>query len=91
MSSAQPMICNGCFAPIELRVSFTWFMGKPYHNSCAVNQPIITRAEADHMVTAERALWVQAIETYFDATAVMDVEKHVERLRAEGRGEKEGK
>lgn len=37
------------------------------------------------LVTAERALWVPAIESYFDATAVMDVEKHVERLRAKGR------
>jgi hypothetical protein len=31
----------------------------------------------------ERAIWVSAIETYFDATAVMDVETHADRLRAE--------
>ena len=42
----------------------------------------ITRAEADAMVAAERLIWTQAIETYFDATAVMDVETHVERIRA---------
>lgn len=45
----------------------------------------ITRAAADALVAAERAIWTQAIETYFDATAVMDIERHVERIR---KGEK---
>lgn len=31
----------------------------------------------------ERAIWVSAIENYFDATAVMDVENHAAAIRAE--------
>jgi hypothetical protein len=78
---SNQLICNGCLAPIELGRSFTWYMNKPYHNHCAVSQPLITRAEADAMVAAERAIWTRAIETYFDATAVMDVETHVAAIR----------
>lgn len=33
-------------------------------------------------VAAERAIWTQAIETHFDATAVEDVEQHVAAIRA---------
>ena len=51
------------------------------------NQSTMSDKPTEALVAAERALWVQAIETYFDATAVMDVEKHVERLRAEGKRE----
>ena len=51
---SNQLICNGCLAPIELGRSFTWYMNKPYHNHCAVSQPLITRAEADAMVAAER-------------------------------------
>ena len=29
----------------------------------------------------ERRIWTQAIETYFDGTAVMDVERYVEEIR----------
>ena len=35
----------------------------------------------------ERRVWTQAIETYFDATAVMDVERYAEEIR---RGIEEG-
>ncbi len=41
--------------------------------------PAVKLADA---LAAERAIWTQAIETYFDATAVMDVERHVDRIRA---------
>jgi Lar family restriction alleviation protein len=45
-----------------------------------------TRADiAAAMVAAERALWVQAIEHYFDGSAVSDVERHVEQLRNRGK------
>lgn len=33
-------------------------------------------------VKAERAWWIKAIEAYFDATAVMDIETHVAKARA---------
>ena len=46
----------------------------------------ITRAEADRMVAEavarEWAILTEAIETYFDATAVWDVESHAARIRA---------
>ena len=36
----------------------------------------------DAAVQAERAIWTKAIETYFDATAVEDVERHAAAIRA---------
>lgn len=54
MSEANRLICNGCLGPIELGRSFTWVLGKPYHNHCANHTDLITRAEADAMVAAER-------------------------------------
>lgn len=42
------------------------------------------RAEAaEAKVANERSIWVTAIETYFDATAVMDVETYARKLRLE--------
>lgn len=38
------------------------------------------------LVADERAVWTEAIETYFDATAVEDVEKHVAAIRARSKG-----
>jgi len=35
----------------------------------------------------ERTIWTRAIETYFDATAVMDVEKYAEEIRKGIEGE----
>lgn len=35
----------------------------------------------------ERRIWTMAIETYFDATAVMDVENYVEEIRKGVEGE----
>ena len=35
----------------------------------------------------ERTIWTRAIETYFDATAVMDVEKYAEEIRKGVEGE----
>jgi len=32
-------------------------------------------------IEAERAVWVAAIEHYFDATAVMDVERYADQIR----------
>ena len=52
--TGNQIVCNGCLAPIELGRSFTWFMAKPYHNECAVNQAVVTHAEAAAMVAAER-------------------------------------
>ena len=52
--TGNQLVCNGCLAPIELGRSFTWFMAKPYHNECAVNQAVVTHAEAAAMVAAER-------------------------------------
>lgn len=37
------------------------------------------------MVAGERALWVEAIEHYFDASAVSDVEKYVDLFRNRGK------
>ena len=39
------------------------------------------QAQIDAAVAAERERWVKAIEHYFDATAVMDVEQYVDRFR----------
>ena len=39
-------------------------------------------AQIADAVKAERAWWVKAIEAYFDATAVMDIEAHVTKARA---------
>ncbi len=52
--TGNQLVCNGCLAPIKLGRSFTWFMAKPYHNECAVNQAVVTHAEAAAMVAAER-------------------------------------
>ena len=44
--------------------------------------PAVTvQAQIDAAVAAERERWVKAIEHYFDATAVMDVEQYVDRFR----------
>lgn len=45
---------------------------------------LTARAEAaEAKVANERSIWVTAIETYFDATAVMDVETYARKLRLE--------
>lgn len=35
-------------------------------------------------VAAEAKIWAEAIETYFDGTAVGDVERHADAIRARG-------
>lgn len=77
ISTVQNADPGRCLNPFDDLIAA---LGFNENQSTMSDQPTAAR------VAAERALWVQAIETYFDATAVMDVEKHVERLRAEGRG-----
>jgi len=69
MTSAHQLICNGCLAPIELGLSFTWYMGKPYHNACTVNQAVITRAEADRLIAEAVAAEREACAQWCDNEA----------------------
>jgi len=42
----------------------------------------VEAVDVEAAVQSERAIWTEAIETYFDATAVEDVERHVSAIRA---------
>jgi hypothetical protein len=45
-------------------------------------EALASSPEVAALMANERAIWTEAIETYFDATAVEDVEKYVATIRA---------